>query len=100
LLIVWVEVLAIYFSGVDAARTKAVFQWDKDASDNGYVGAARMQVNLISDPGTAVLQADASGDLLDIDSSGDNMQVASGLPFDVPCQLLGFDLVYEPGGQV
>jgi hypothetical protein len=84
-------------------RRFALF-WSNDwtgASGIGYVGAARMQVNLISDPGTPVLEANAmTGDLLGIDGAGDNLQTASGLPFDVPCQLLGFDLVYEPGGQV
>jgi hypothetical protein len=71
------------------------------ASGIGYVGAARMQVSLASDPSTPVLAADgAIGDLLAIDGAGDNLQVAAGLPFDAPCQLLGFDLVYEPGGQV
>jgi hypothetical protein len=60
-----------------------------------------MQVNLVSDPGRPALAASAvTGDLLAVDGGGDNLQVASGLPFDVPCQLLGFDLVYEPGGQL
>ena len=83
-----------------AAGVQVRYDWT-GASGLGYVGAARMQVNLASDPGTPMLEVNAvTGDLLAVDGSGDDLQVASGLPFDVPCQLLGFDLVYEPGGQL
>ena len=87
---------------VEQGDTAAQIRYDwTSASGIGYVGAARMQVNLVGDASTPVLGV---GDLpphdLAIDGSGDALFVRSDLPFDVPCQLLGFDIVYEPGGQL
>ena len=87
---------------VEQGDTAAQIRYDwTSASGIGYVGAARMQVNLVGDASTPVL---AVGDLpphdLAIDGAGDGLFIRSNLPFDVPCQLLGFDIVYEPGGQL
>lgn len=68
------------------------------AAGYGMVGAPRMQIILQGDTSAPVLAVgNANGDLLGIDGSGDNLLIQSNLPFDVPCQLLGFDLLYEPG---
>lgn len=74
------------------------FDWTS-SGNIGYVGAPRMQVNLLGYPTTSVLAVDGSN-LLAINGSGDNLLIQSNLPFDVPCQLLGFDLMYRPGGQL
>ncbi len=88
----------------DAKQRRFALFWSNDwtsASGIGYVGAARMQVNLKGDTSIPVVGVgDFPPDLLAVDSSLDNLAVQSGLPFDVPCQLLGFDMVYEPGGQL
>ena len=71
------------------------------AAGIGYVGAARMQVNLVGDTTTPVLGV---GDIpphdLAIDGSGDTLFTQTSTPFDVTCQLLGFDVVYQPGGLI
>lgn len=88
----------------DAKARRFSLLWANDwtsASGIGYVGAARMQVNLIGDTSTPVLDAGTIPDAnLGVDSAGDTLFIQSGLPFDVPCQLLGFDIVYEAGGQL
>jgi hypothetical protein len=40
---------------------------------------------------------DAANDTLGV-STLDILAISSGLPFDVPCQLIGFDLMYQNGG--
>lgn len=87
---------------VGQGNTGAQIRYDwTSASGIGYVGAARMQVNLQGDTSTPVLDGGTIPDAdLAVDNSGDTLFVQSGLPFDVPCQLLGFDIVYEAGGQL
>ena len=76
------------------------YDWTS-ASGIGYVGAARMQVNLIGDASTPTLGiGDSPPHDLAVDGSGDTLFTQSSTPFDVPCQLLGFDVVYQPGGQL
>lgn len=84
--------------GQGGAGAAIRYDWT-GASGVGYVGAPRMQVNLIGDPNLPLLAVgDVAGDLLAIDGGGDTLLTSTNLPFDVPCQLLGFDIVYEPGG--
>ncbi len=87
---------------VGQGQTEAEIRYDwTSASGIGYVGAARLQVNLQGDTSTPVLGVgDTPPHDLGVDGGGDILFVRSGLPFDVPCQLLGFDIVYEPGGQL
>ena len=69
------------------------------ASGVGFVGAPAMQVILQGDSSIPLLGVgDANGDLLGIDTGLDTLAVSTTLPFDVPCQLQGFDLVHEVGG--
>src|SRR5579871_54559 len=66
----------------------------------GYVGAARMQVALRDDPSVSDVAVDASlTDVLAVDAS-DTVATSPGLPYDVPCQLIGFDVMYQVGGQL
>jgi hypothetical protein len=87
---------------VQQGDTAAQIRYDwTSASGIGYVGAARMQVNLVGDTSTPTLGVgDTPPHDLGIDGAGDTLFTQSDLPFDVPCQLLGFDIVYEPGGQL
>ena len=86
--------------GQGATAAQIRYDWTS-ASGIGYVGAARMQVNLVGDPSTPLLGVgDTPPHDLAIDGGGDGLFTRSDLPFDVPCQLLGFDIVYEPGGQL
>jgi hypothetical protein len=84
-----------------AAASQIRYEWTS-AAGIGYVGAPRMQVNLVSDTTQPTLSV---GDIpvhqLGIDATdGDDLLVSTGLPFDVTCQLLGFDIMFEPGGQL
>jgi hypothetical protein len=85
---------------VNQGLTGAQIRYDwTGATGVGHVGAARLQVRLVGDTGQPNL---AVGDLpphdLGVDTAGDGLLVQSGLPFDVPCQLFGFDIVYQRGG--
>jgi hypothetical protein len=76
------------------------YDWTS-ASGIGYVGAARMQVQLQGDTAAALLGVgDTPPHDLGIDSSDDTLLTQGSAPFDVPCQLLGFDVVYEVGGLI
>jgi hypothetical protein len=80
-----------------AASAGIRYDWT-GASGVGYVGAPRMQVALSGDPTVSQLGVgDVTGNLLAVDGGGDTLLTSTNLPFDVPCQLLGFDLVYEVG---
>jgi hypothetical protein len=87
---------------VGQAQTGTEIRYDwTSASGIGYVGAARLQVNLQGDITTPVLGVgDTPPHDLAVDGSGDTLFTQTGLPFDVPCRLLGFDIIYEPGGQL
>ena len=76
------------------------YDWTS-AAGIGYVGAARMQVSIQGDTSTPVLGiGDFPAHDLAIDGSGGTLFTQTSSPFDVPCQLLGFDVVYQPGGQL
>lgn len=87
-------------SGADAAIR---YDWT-GATGVGYVGAARMKLNLSGDPDSPLLAWNSVGaddDLLSVDSADTiDLLTEVALPLDVPCQLLGFDLIYEVGGQL
>lgn len=74
------------------------FDWTSDGSI-GTVGAPYMRVNMVSNLSGAVLGiGDVGGDILGVNAAGDMLGIYPGLPFNVPVQLLGFDLVLQPGG--
>ncbi len=76
------------------------YDWTS-AAGIGYVGAARMQVSILGDTTTPVLSVgDTPAHDLAIDVGGDTLFTQTSSPFDVPCQLLGFDVVFAPGGQL
>lgn len=70
------------------------------ASGVGYVGAARMQVAIRSGAIGAALATDSGMNNTVGVSSTDILLTSSGLPYDVPCQLIGFDVMFAPGGQL
>lgn len=86
--------------GQGAATQLIRYDWTSVGSI-GYVAAPRMQVNLKGDVNQPLLAVgDANGDLLAIDNAGDNLLINTSLPFDAPCQLLAFDVLFELGGQI
>jgi hypothetical protein len=95
-----VAVPTVVSSGAAAAEIR--FDWT-GASGVGYVGAPRMRISLLGDTDVALLDVgDIPPHYLGIDA-GDptaGLLISTGLPFDVPCQLLSFDLMYETGGQL
>lgn len=82
---------------VDPSSVTAQIRFDwTSVGSIGFVGAPRMQVNLVGQQSGDVLAVDKAGDTLDIDGLGDGLQLNANLPFDVPCQLISFDIVFEP----
>lgn len=92
-------VSAVVQSGGPASQIR--YEWT-GATGIGYVGAPRMQVNVLGSTTVPVLSVgDIPEHMLGIDTTdGDDLLTSSGLPFDIPCQLLGFDIMYEPGGMI
>lgn len=88
-------------SVVDVGSTTPEIRYDwTGASATGYVGAVVMQVAIRSDETQPLLGADSGGvDTIGIDM-GDALAIASGLPYDVPTQLVAFDVMYQQGGQL
>lgn len=85
---------------VDAGSTTPEIRYDwTGSSAEGYVGAPHMVVNLLNNPNSPVLGVDGTGDVLGVDAEGDLLGVSPGV-FDVPCQLIGFDILYQIGGQL
>lgn len=83
---------------IGIGSTAAVIRYDwTGAQGFGMVGAPRMQINQLADPSIPQFAVDGIGDLLVVDGTGGVLLTQNGLPFDVPCQLMGFDLLYEPG---
>lgn len=74
------------------------YDWTS-ASTQGYVGAPRMRLVLEGDAVVATLGVDAT-DTLAINGDGDNLLIRPNLPLDVPIQLIGFDIMFLPGGQI
>jgi hypothetical protein len=64
----------------------------------GYVGALRMQISMQGTPATDSLAYDPALDLLLLSAGTDTLLLRSSTPFDIPCQLYGFDLMYQSGG--
>lgn len=65
----------------------------------GFVGSARMRVILQGDTSNSHISiGDGTGARLAIDDSDDLLIDRDPLPFDVPVDLLGFDVMFQPGG--
>ena len=83
---------------VPSTNTAAAIRYDwTGASGLGRVGAPRMQIVLAGDPTTGLLATGSGTDTLGVTSSI-GLAISMGLPFDVTCQLIGFDLMYQNGG--
>ena len=85
---------------VDQTTTAAEIRYDwTSASGLGVVGAPTMAINLVGVASKDVLAVDLTGDALAVDvPPTDQLAIYSNLPFDVPCQLLGWNILYTPGG--
>lgn len=84
---------------VDKADIGPHIRYDWTSAEGiGYVGAARMRVSLVGDIGGHLLIGIGSEIL--ITGDGFDLALTDGLPFDVPCQLIGFDVMFQPGGQL
>lgn len=70
------------------------------ATGMGYMMAPAMQVTISPTSGSDTLGVDTTSDSLLTDGTGDVLAVDSGLPFDVEVSLIGFDVLYERGGQL
>jgi hypothetical protein len=86
---------------VAAGSTTPTIRYDwTSVTGIGYVGAARMQVALRDDPSVSEVAVDASlTNVVAVDAS-DLLATSPGLPYDVPCQLIGFDVMFQVGGQL
>jgi hypothetical protein len=62
--------------------------------------AAAMQVTISASAMDTVATDAGLINTLAVDSSGDTLSADSGLPYDVPCQLISFDLTFQLGGQL
>lgn len=68
------------------------------ATGIGYVGAPRMQIKLVGSAETARLNY--GGGLLLTEPAGGGLLLYPAFPIDVPVQLVGFDLMFQVGGQL
>jgi hypothetical protein len=86
---------------VAAGSTTPTIRYDwTSVTGIGYVGAARMQVALRDDPSVSDVATDTSlTNVVAVDHS-DLLATSPGLPYDVPCQLIGFDVMFQIGGQL
>lgn len=83
---------------VPASASQAAIRYNwTGATGIGYVGAVKMQIVLYGDPAQSLLATGNLSDTLGVTTT-DILAETSGLPFDVPCQLIGYDLMYQNGG--
>lgn len=64
----------------------------------GYVGSPRMHVALMGDTDTS--RIDYGAGLLLTEPAGDGLLTRPSLPLEVPVQLVGFDVMFQVGGQL
>lgn len=84
---------------VDSGSTAQGIRYDwTSVTGLGYVGAPHMQISLLGDVSVDELSVDGT----DLITTGDGFEIAiaAGTPFDVPCWLIGFDVMFRPGGQL
>lgn len=85
---------------IDATATNPEIRYDwTSVSGVGYFGSVAMQVQIGADNTAPLVLADNAGDTVGVTST-DILAVASALPYDIPCQLISFDVMFEPGGQL
>ena len=86
---------------VDLGQTQQEIRLDwTSVGSIGYVGAPHMVVAIKSDVAVDNVATDTTlANTLGVDV-GDELAVSSGLPYDVPCQLISYDVMFQPGGQI
>lgn len=65
----------------------------------GYVASPRMRISIVGDDATSLLAVDATDLIIDT-TGGDNILVSPNLPLDVPVELIGFNVLFQPGGSL
>jgi hypothetical protein len=105
------EVLTDYREATPVATPTVVSAGDVSAADAdtirndwtsvsgiGYVGSPRMHVALIGDTETS--RIDYGAGLLLTEPGTDGLLTRPSLPLEVPVQLIGFDVMFQGGGQL
>ncbi len=89
-------------SVVDRGAVQSEIRYDwTSTSGMGYFGSVAMQVSIQSDPNAQNVATDSTmANILAVNGSGDVLITEPALPFDVPCQLISFDVQYQNGGQL
>jgi len=70
------------------------------ATGVGYVGTPRMRVVIQGSEDVDRVAVDPTGDLVITEVAGDYLITRPNLPLDVDVELIGFDLMFLPGGQL
>lgn len=65
----------------------------------GYVATPRMRVSILGDSGASRISVDGIN-LLVTEPGGDYIITAPSLPLDIDVRLVGFDVMFVPGGQI
>lgn len=106
------EILTDYRESVPTAQTTTVtpesltnsegirYDW-ASAAAVGYVGTPRMRISVLGYNDANLLAVDVDGiDLVVESAGGDNILIFPDLPFDIEVRLIGFDIMFVPGGQI
>jgi len=106
------EVLADYREAVPTATTTMVTPDNLTSSDGirydwssatavGYVATPRMRISVLglNDANLIAIDVDLSDLLIDT-AGGDFILIYPDLPFDIEVRLIGFDVMFIPGGQL
>jgi hypothetical protein len=87
-------------SDVSAADMDGIrYDWT-GATGVGYVGTPRMRVVIQGAEDVDRVAVDPTGDLVITEAAGDYIITRPNLPLDVDVELIGFDLMFLPGGQL
>lgn len=104
------EVLTDYRESVPTASITSITPSDLTNSEGirydwasatavGYVATPRMRVSILGDNGASRISVNGV-DLLLTGTAGDYIITAPSLPLDIDVRLVGFDVMFVPGGQL
>lgn len=86
---------------VDAGSTTPVMRYDwTSVSGIGWAAAPHLALSLTGTPAANQIFIDTPGVDNLVTGDGFDVLTSAGLPFDVPVQLIGFDLMFKPGGEL
>lgn len=105
-----IEVLTDYRESIPTATTTTItpevvtdsdgirYDW-ASASGVGYVGTPRMRISVVGFNDANLVAVDENDLLIDA-TGGDFILIYPDLPFDIEVQLIAFDIMFVPGGQL